>query len=247
MLALEGTVTVITGASSGIGAATARILANAGSTLVLGARRRKQLDDVVMQITADGGRALAVECDVRDEEQVHNLISQAHKKFGQINILVNNAGVMLQSRIVHNLSDEWRQMVETNVLGLLYATSAAIPHLVQTRGQIVNISSVAGRKARERGGVYSATKWGVNAISESLRLEVMADHIRVIVIEPGTTATELTSHITDPESFKIQQDAVGQMKPLRSEDVARTILWAVTQPEHISVNEVLIRPSEQMF
>ncbi len=121
------------------------------------------------------------------------------------------------------------------------------PHLRQTKGQIVNISSVAGRKARERGGVYSATKWGVNAISEALRLELLADHVRVIVMEPGTTETELVSHITDPESLAAQQESHGQMTPLRDEDVARTILWAVTQPEHISVSEILFRPSKQTF
>lgn len=247
MSILNGTVTVVTGASSGIGAATARVLARAGSTIVLGARRRGQLDDVVKQITADGGQALAVECDIRNEEQAYALINCAIERFGRLDILVNNAGVMLQSRIARNRSDEWRQMLETNVLGLLYATATAIPYLVQTKGQIVNISSVAGRKARERGGVYSATKWSVNAISEALRLELLADRIRVIVIEPGTTATELIRHITDPESFAIQQENLGQMKPLRDEDIAQTILWAVTQPEHISVNEILIRPSEQTF
>lgn len=247
MTQLSETVTVITGASSGIGAATARVLAQAGTTVVLGARRLDRLEEVAQQINASGGRALAYQCDVRNEGQAHALIHYAFNQFGRLDILINNAGVMLQSRISHNRSEEWRQMLETNVLGLLYTTSAAIPYLQQSKGQIVNISSVAGRKARERGGVYSATKWGVNAISESLRLELLASQVRIIVVEPGTTQTELTNHITDPEARAIQMENLNQMQPLKDEDVARTILWTLTQPQHVSVNEVLIRPIEQTF
>lgn len=244
---LSGTVAIVTGASSGIGAATARTLARAGASVVLGARRVDRLGEIERQIVADGGRAIVVPCDVRDEGQVQALTRQSVEYFGRLDILVNNAGVMLQSRIEHDLSDEWRQMLETNVLGLLYSTSAAIPHLRASKGHIINISSVAGHKARERGGVYSATKWGVNAISESLRLELLQDQIRVTVIAPGTTETELANHITDPESLAIQQENLKQMRPLQDEDVAQAILWALTQPRHVSVSEVLMRPVGQVF
>lgn len=248
MKQLAGKVTVITGASSGIGAAIARTFSQAGSIVVLGARRQELVQQEAQHIIASGGQALAVHCDVRQENQAHNLIQQAVEHFGRIDILVNNAGVMLQSRIANNLSDEWRQMIETNVLGLLYTTAAAIPHLKQTTGQIVNISSVAGRKARERGGVYSATKWGVNAISEALRLELLEEHIRVIVIEPGTTATELADHITDPEALAAQQENLKRMShPLQASKLAEIILWAVSQPDYVGINELLIRPVEQSF
>lgn len=245
---LHGKVAVITGASSGIGRATARVLAQAGASVVIGARRYERLEELAHQITAEGGQALALACDVRDESQVQALLQGAVERFGRLDILVNNAGVMLQSRIENKLFKEWQQMVETNVLGLLYATALAIPYLRQTQGHIINLSSVAGRKARERGGVYSATKWGVNAISESLRLELLAEQIRVTLLEPGTTETELVNHMTDPEALRIQQENLQQMgKPLQDEDVAQIILWTLTQPEHVSVSEVLFRPREQVF
>lgn len=244
---LQGMVAVVTGASSGIGAATAEALADAGASIVLAARRTRMLEEMTARVKLRGGRARAIACDVRNEEQAHSLIERTVEEFGQLDIVVNNAGVMLQSRIERNLSDEWRQMFETNVLGMLYVTAASIAYLRRSKGQIVNISSVAGRKARERGGVYSATKWAVNAISESLRLELLADHIRVLVIEPGTTETELVNHITDAESLAAQVDNMKQLTPLQPRDVADAIVWSLCRPRHVAVHEVLIRPDQQVF
>lgn len=245
---LTGRVALITGASSGIGRATAQLLAAEGAAVVLAARRTEQLEELVAAITQAGGHAIAVPGDVRIEEQAHTMVDRAVAAFGRLDLLINNAGVMLHARIEHNRADEWRQMVETNVLGVLYTTAVAIPHLAAGgQGHIVNISSVAGRKTRERSGVYSATKWGVNAISEALRQEVLGQHIRVTVIEPGAVATELASHITDEEALAAQQQSFGKMEPLQDSDIADAILWAVTRPARVSVNEVLIRPTEQAY
>jgi NADP-dependent 3-hydroxy acid dehydrogenase YdfG len=197
---LEGKVAVVTGASSGIGEATVRALVGEGASVVAGARRKERLEDLVEEATRDGGRAIAAECDVTDEQQAHALVKRAIEEFGRIDILVNNAGVMLLSKVEKGLSDEWRRMFDVNVLGLLYATDAAVEAMKrQGSGHIVNVSSVAGRKTRPTGGVYSGTKFAVNAISEALRQELLEDGIRITVVEPGAVATELTDHITDEE------------------------------------------------
>jgi NADP-dependent 3-hydroxy acid dehydrogenase YdfG len=242
---LEGKVAVVTGASSGIGEATAEALAKEGAAVVVAARREDRLSGLVKKIEADGGRALAVACDVTDEGQAHSLIQRAEETFGGVDILVNNAGVMLLSRIERGLSDEWRRMFDINVLGLLYTTHAAIGAMRRRGGgHIVNISSVAGRKVRVTGGVYSGTKWAVNAISEALRLELLDDGIRVTVVEPGAVATELSSHITDEEARQGMSRFKG-IEVLQSEDIAAAIAYAVTQPERVGVHEILIRPARQ--
>jgi len=197
MAKLDGKVAIITGASSGIGEATAEALAAEGATVVVAARREDRLDDLVERINGNGGQALSVECDVTDEEQAHGLIRQAKDEFGRVDILVNNAGAMLLSRVEKGLSDEWRRMFEVNVLGLLYATDAAIEVMKeQGSGHLINISSLAGRASRAMLGVYSGTKFAVNAISEALRQELQEYNVRVTMVEPGAVETELPEHIT---------------------------------------------------
>jgi NADP-dependent 3-hydroxy acid dehydrogenase YdfG len=243
---LDGKVVVVTGASSGIGEATVRALAAEGAAVVAGARRKERLDGLVEEVTRDGGRAIAVECDVTDEEQAQNLVHRAVEEFGRIDILVNNAGVMLLSTVGKSLSDQWRQMFEVNVMGLLYATDAAIGHMKeQGSGHLVNVSSLAGRKVtRDSSGVYAGTKHAVNAISEGLRQELLEDNVRVTVIEPGAVATELPDHITD-EDARESMSGILELERLQAEDVAYAIAYAATQPERVSVNEILMRPTQQ--
>src|ERR687885_2674119 len=202
MAKLDGKVVVITGASSGIGEATAETLAAEGASVVVAARREERLSDLVERINSEnGGKAVAVECDVTDEEQAHELIQRAKDEFGRVDILVNNAGVMQLSEVEKGLSDEWRTMFEVNVLGLLYVTDAAIEVMKeQSSGHLVNISSLASRGTRPALGVYSGTKMAVNGISEALRQELLEDHIRVTMVEPGAVETELPEHITDEEA-----------------------------------------------
>src|SRR5215210_2311990 len=245
MAKLDDKVAVITGASSGIGEATAEGLAAEGASVVVAARREERLSDLVERINGNGGKALSVECDVTDEEQAHDLIQRARDELGQVDILVNNAGVMQLSKIEKGLSEEWRRMFEVNVLGLLYVTDAAIQVMKeQGSGHLINISSVAGRKSGPFRGAYSGTKFAVNAISEALRVELLEDHIRVTMIEPGAVETELPDHITDEEA-KEGINTLYQMDILQPEDIAAAIAYCAVQPERVSVNEILIRPTEQ--
>jgi NADP-dependent 3-hydroxy acid dehydrogenase YdfG len=245
MAKLDGKVAVITGASSGIGEATAEALAEEGASVVVAARREERLSDLVERINGNGGKALSVECDVTDEEQAHDLIQRARDELGQVDILVNNAGVMQLSKIEKGLSDEWRRMFEVNVLGLLYVTDAAVQVMKeQGSGHLINISSVAGRKSGPLRGAYSGTKFAVNAISEALRVELLEDNIRVTMVEPGAVETELPDHITDEEA-KEGVSALYQMDILQPEDIAAAIAYCAVQPERVSVNEVLIRPTQQ--
>ena len=246
MAKLEGKVAVITGASSGIGEATAEALAAEGAAVVVAARREDRLADLVGRIEEGGGRVLAAVCDVTDEGQAHGLIRKAEEEFGSVNILVNNAGVMLLSTVGKGLSDQWRNMFDVNVMGLLYATDAAVETMKrQGGGHLVNISSVAGRKVtRDSSGVYAGTKHAVGAISEGLRQELLADNIRVTIVEPGAVATELTDHITD-EDAREGLSGLLQLEILQAEDIANAIVYAVTQPPRVSVNEILIRPTQQ--
>jgi NADP-dependent 3-hydroxy acid dehydrogenase YdfG len=246
MAKLDGKVAVVTGASSGIGEATVRSLAAEGAAVVAGARRKERLDGIVEEVTQGGGKAIAVECDVTNEDQAHDLVQKAVEEFGKIDILVNNAGVMLLSTVGKGLSDQWRQMFEVNVMGLLYATDAAIGVMKeQGSGHLVNVSSVAGRKVtRDSSGVYAGTKHAVGAISEGLRQELLEDNIRVTIVEPGAVDTELPDHITDEDA---RQGLSGLLKldRLQAPDIAEAITYAVTQPERVSVNEILIRPTQQ--
>lgn len=243
---LKGKVALVTGASSGIGEATAKLLAKNGARVVLVARREDRLQQIIKEIEDAGGRAISVVADVADEAQVKNAFDKAHQEFGRLDILVNNAGVMLLGPISGADTEEWRRMVNLNVLGLMYCTHAALPTMqAQKSGHIVNISSVAGRTAREGAGVYNATKWAVGAFSESLRQEVSRDRIRVSIIEPGVVETELQTHISDEKMKRQMEEMTRGMQPLQSDDIARTILYAVSQPQHVNVNEILIRPLQQ--
>lgn len=244
---LEGKVAVVTGASSGIGESTAEALAAEGAAVVAAARREDRLRGLVERIEERGGRAVAVACDVTDEGQAHDLVRRAIEEYGQLDILVNNAGVMLLSTVGKGLSDQWRQMFEVNVMGLLYATDAAISHMKERgSGHLVNVSSVAGRKVtRDSSGVYAGTKFAVNAISEGLRQELLEDGIRVTIVEPGAVDTELPDHITDRDA---REGISGLMKleRLQAGDVAEAVVYAVAQPQRVSVNEILIRPTQQL-
>jgi len=245
---LDGTVALVTGASSGIGEATAVALAEAGASVALAARRRDRLEALAARI---GGDVLVVEADVTDEDQARSMVARAVEHFGRLDTLVNNAGVMLLGPIVDAPVEEWRRMVELNLLGLLYATHAALPHLLAAAGSeprrvadVVNVSSVAGRFARAGSGVYNATKFGVGAFSESLRQEVTRRHVRVSLVEPGAVATELISH-NRPEVVEGMLATWGEVEVLQPEDIADAITFAVTRPRRAVVNEVLVRPTEQ--
>jgi NADP-dependent 3-hydroxy acid dehydrogenase YdfG len=243
---LDSKVAVVTGASSGIGEATAEALAAEGAAVVVAARREERLSDLVERIKGSGGKALAVECDVTDEWQAHDLIRQAKEEFGRVDILVNNAGVMQLSKVEKGLSDEWRTMFEVNVLGLLYTTDAAIEVMKeQGSGHLINISSLASRGTRPGLGVYSGTKMAVNGISEALRQELLEYNIRVTMVEPGVVKTELPEHITDEEAREGIQGMLGSIEPLQPEDIANAIVYVITQPPRVSINEILIRPSQQ--
>ncbi|MEH1959479.1 MAG: SDR family oxidoreductase [Nostoc sp.] len=243
---LEGKVAIITGASAGIGEATAIALASVGATVVLAARRGDRLKALAERIEASGGKALPIITDVADETQVNNLVAKANAELGRVDILVNNAGIALLGTIEAGNSSDWRRSFDLNVLGLLYATHAVLPLLkAQKSGHIVNISSVAGRTARAGLGVYNATKWGVNALSEALRQEVHKDNIRVTIIEPGLVDTEIDDQITDPVAKQRIEERRKSIQPLQSEDIAAAIVYALTQPPHVNVNEILIRPTGQ--
>lgn len=248
---LEGSVALITGASSGIGAATARVLADEGASVVIVARRMDRLDELAETIRASGGSALPIEADVTDPATAETVVAQAVAEFGSLDILVNNAGVMLLGPMLDAPMEELERMINLNLLGLLYCAKAALPHLLDAaaNGQrgaadLVNISSVAGRVARLGSGVYNATKFGVGALSESLRQEVTERHVRVSLVEPGAVATELASH-NRPEILDSIKDRFANMERLEADDIADVIRYIVTRPRHIAINEILIRPTEQ--
>ncbi len=244
---LNGKTALVTGASSGIGEATALALAALGAKVAIAARRKDRLDTLAAQIKDGGaGEAFPIVADVANEDEARDMVMTANAKMGGLDILVNNAGVMLLGPILDADTEDWRRMMHTNVLGLMYATHAALPIMkARGSGHIVNVSSVAGRTARAGSGVYNASKWGVGAFSESLRQEVSKAKIRVTIIEPGAVATELTHHITNADSKQQVQDWIKEMTPLESEDIAAAIVYAVTQPPRVNVNEILIRPTDQ--
>ncbi|ELZ56208.1 MULTISPECIES: SDR family NAD(P)-dependent oxidoreductase [Halorubrum] len=244
--ALDGEVAIVTGASSGIGAATAEALADAGASVAVAARREAALETVADRIEADGGEALVVPTDVTDEAAVEDLIETTVDEFGRLDVLVNNAGVMLLEAVEDADTDNWRQMVEVNLLGLMNATHAALPVMQeQGGGHVVHVSSVAGRRASATASGYNATKFGVNGFTEAFRQEVAADGIRTTVVEPGLVETELQEHIPDEEIREQTEEWVGSLDALQPEDIARSIRFAVAQPAHVSLNELLIRPTEQ--
>jgi NADP-dependent 3-hydroxy acid dehydrogenase YdfG len=247
MAELSGKAVAITGASSGIGEATALALARAGAAVALGARRKDRIDALAARIEDEGGTAVPLEVDVADEGQAREFVATAHDRLGRLDSLINNAGVMLLGPVESGDPDDWRTMVDVNLLGLLYCTHAALPIMrEQGSGDIVNVSSVAGRFARAGSAVYNLTKFGVNAFSEGLRQEVTEGGIRVMVVEPGFVDTELQGHNTGEvlETIEGMRETIGEV--LRAQDIANGILYAISQPPHVSVNEVLIRPTRQM-
>lgn len=248
---LAGTVALVTGASSGIGEATARQLAGLGAAVALVARREDRLKSLHAEIEELGGRAMVLEADVTQREEADDVVRRTVDELGRLDILINNAGVMLLGPIVAAPVDEWERMVQLNVLGLLYCAKAALPHLIEAAegeprrvADLVNISSVAGRQARVGSGVYNATKHAVGAFSESLRQEVAKRHVRVALVEPGAVATELASH-NRPEVQESMANRFADMERLEAVDIAEAINYVVTQPRRVAVNEVLIRPTEQ--
>src|SRR2546423_3152912 len=220
MGALEGKVAVVSGASSGIGEATALALAGEGAAVAVGAGREARLSSLADRMGSDGGRALALPVDVADEDSARSFVSEAHSQLGGLDILVNNAGVMLLGPVEGAPTDQWRTMVNVNLLGFLYCTHAALPVMREAGGgHIVNVSSVAGRSANAGSAVYNLTKFGVGAFSEALRQELLHSDIRVTIVEPGAVATELLSHNTD-EIRAIAAKRFEGVEPLRSEDIA---------------------------
>ena len=249
---LDGTVALVTGASSGIGAAAATALAARGAAVALVARRKDRLDTVAASIRERGGTALRLESDITDERQAGEAVERTVAELGRLDILVNNAGVMLLGPVAGAPLSEWQRMVELNVLGLLYCAHAALPHLLSAAengprrvADLVNISSAAGRVAGNGRGVYSLTKHGVGAFSESLRQEVTGRHVRVSLVEPGATDTELAGH-NRPEVLESMRSQVTGMQPMRPADIADAITYIVTRPRHVAVNEMLVRPTEQV-
>jgi NADP-dependent 3-hydroxy acid dehydrogenase YdfG len=248
---LADTVAVVTGASSGIGAATASALAGQGAAVALVARRKDRLDTVAEGIRGNGGVAHVFEADVTDRDQATEAVERAAAEFGRLDIVVNNAGVMMLGPAVDAPLAEWEQMVEVNVLGVLYCAHAALPHLLRAAEQgrrgvadMVNVSSVAGRMARSGSGVYNLTKHGIGAFSESLRQEVATRHVRVSLVEPGATETELAGH-NRPEVLEAIRTVFSGDARLKPEDIADAVTYIVTRPRHVAVNELLIRPTEQ--
>ena len=248
---LQGTVALVTGASSGIGEATAITLAGEGAAVAVVARRKDRLDQLAERIRETGGTVQVIEGDMTDEQQARGAVEATVAELGRLDTLVNNAGVMLLGPAVGAPLEEWQRMVQINVLGLLYCTHAALPHLLKAAedsprkvADIVNISSVAGRIARSGSAVYNTTKFGVVAFSEGLRQEVTGKHVRVSIVEPGAVATELPSH-NRPEVQESLRKRFGSITRLESEDIADAINYIVTRPRHVAINEVLIRPTEQ--
>jgi clavulanate-9-aldehyde reductase len=243
---LSKQVVAVTGASSGIGEATALACARAGASVALAARRSDRIQALAERIEQEGGRAIAVTTDVGEEDQAREFVQRAHSQLGRLDVLVNNAGVMLLGPIENAPTEEWRRMIQANVFGVLYCTHAALPLMhAQGSGHIVNVSSVAGRVARAGSGVYNLTKFGVGAFSESLRQEGVGLGVRVTTIEPGAVATELPGH-NRPEVLEQMAKRFAGVTPLSSEDIAGAILYAIGQPPNVSINEILVRPSGQV-
>jgi NADP-dependent 3-hydroxy acid dehydrogenase YdfG len=248
---LTGCAALVTGASSGIGEATALALAQQGASVALAARRVDRLGDLAGRIRDGGGVALPMEVDVTDRAAAEAAVARAADELGGLDVVVNNAGVMLLGRILPASVDEWERMIRLNVLGLLYCAKAAIPHLLEKaergpRGvaDLVNVSSVAGRQVRLGSGVYNATKHAVGAFSESLRQEVTTRHLRVSLVEPGAVDTELVSH-NRPEVRQSLEQRFERMELLQAQDIADAITYIITRPRHVAINEILIRPTEQ--
>jgi NADP-dependent 3-hydroxy acid dehydrogenase YdfG len=245
-LAVTHPVALITGASSGIGAAIARDLGARGYFLALAARRTAALETIATVVRTAGGGALALTCDITQPDAITACVERALLEFGRIDVLVNNAGVMHNGLIVGADVREWRAMIDVNLMGLMLMTHAVLPHMKAAgRGHIINISSVAGRIITVGNGVYNVTKWGVNVFSEALRKEVYADKIKVTTVGPGVVDTELLEKIANPQARATFKAFAATLDPLTPEDVAAAVAYALTQPDRVAVNEVVLRPANQ--
>jgi NADP-dependent 3-hydroxy acid dehydrogenase YdfG len=243
---IEGKVVVITGASSGLGEATARLLSEQGALIALGARRKDRIDALAAEL-GGSSKTIAVQTDVTQHEQVKSLVDTAVEKFGRIDIIINNAGLMPQSLLENLRIEDWDRMIDVNIKGVLYGIAAALPHMKQQKaGHIINVSSVAGHKVGPGSAVYSATKHAVRALSEGLRQEVKPYNIRTTIISPGVVATELPNSVTDPA-------VIGRIQKLYTEiaipadSFARTVSFAISQPDDVDINEILFRPTRQEY
>ncbi len=248
MSSVSDKVVVVTGASSGIGHATALELGKRNAKVACLARREDRLADLSREIKDAGGRAIAIECDVTDQSTVKDAIERTVDTFGPVDVLVNNAGVMPLSYMDSCDVTGWDTMIDVNIKGVLYGVAAVLPSMLEREsGHIINVSSVAGRRVMPGAAVYCATKHAVHALSEGLRSEVATKNIRVSVIAPGFVTTELQSHVKDERILKRweERSAATSIEPLTSEDIADSIVRTIETPAHVSVNEVLIRPTRQ--
>jgi NADP-dependent 3-hydroxy acid dehydrogenase YdfG len=242
---IKGKVVVITGASSGLGEAAARMLSAQGATVVLGARRIERLQKLAEELTAKGGNALALETDVTDHNQVKSLVDAAVQKYGRVDVMINNAGLMPHSPLERLKIDDWDRMIDVNIKGVLYGIAAALPYMMrQKAGQIINVSSVAGHKVIPNGAVYCATKHAVRVISEGLRQEVKPYNIRTTIVSPGAVATELPNSITEADvSAGVHKFYADFAIP--ADSFARAVIFAMSQPDDVDINEILFRPTSQ--
>ncbi|GAC1629889.1 MAG: SDR family oxidoreductase [Ktedonobacteraceae bacterium] len=241
---IEGKVVVITGASSGLGEATARLLCVEGASVVLGARRVERIESLANELTKGGGKALAIQTDVTQYEQVKRLVDAAVQTYGRIDVMINNAGLMPHSPLERLKIDDWNRTIDVNLKGMLYGIGAALPYMKQQKaGHIINVSSVAGHKVRPSSAIYAATKAGVLVISEGLRQEVKPYNIRTTVISPGAVATELTNSVTEPDIAENLRKAYEIAIP--ADAFARAVAFAISQPEEVDINEILFRPTRQ--
>ncbi|MEY2342630.1 SDR family oxidoreductase [Acidithiobacillus sp. IBUN Pt1247-S3] len=239
-------VVVITGASSGLGEAVAHALSAAGAIVVLGARRKDRLESLAHKLQEKGGQALAVTTDVTSRQQVQNLVDRTVERFGRVDVMINNAGLMPSSPFERLKVEDWERMVDVNIKGVLYGIAAALPYMQkQKSGHIINVSSVAGHKIRAGGAVYAATKHAVRALSEGLRQEVKPYNIRTTIISPGAVATELPDSITEPDIAEVIHKVYEHAIP--ADTFARAVLFAMSQPEDVDINEILFRPTQQEF
>ena len=242
---IEGKVVVITGASSGLGEATARLLSSEGATVVLGARRRDRIEALAAELNGKGGKALAVQTDVTDREQVKALVGAAVAAYGRIDVMINNAGVMPHSPLERLKVDDWERTIDVNLKGVLYGIAAALPYMrEQKAGHFINVSSVAGHKVSVNGAVYAATKHAVLALSEGLRQEVKPYDIRTTVISPGAVATELPDSVTEADVSEGMHEFYEKVA-IPADSFARAVAYAISQPDDVDVNEIVFRPTRQ--
>ena len=244
---IKNKVVIITGASSGLGEATALLLAKYGAKVVLAARRKERLEKLASQIISQGGEALVVVADVAVQSDVERIAEETLKRYGRIDVLINNAGIMPQATLDKLKVEEWDKMIDINVKGVLYGIAAVLPTMQQHSGHIINLSSVAGlRVAAGRGTVYSGTKFAVKAISEGLRVEVAKDNIRVTTLYPGAVESELKYGSSDPDASENIQ-AFYKAYEIPASSVARAIAYAINEPEEVAINEITLRPTKQEF